>query len=57
MQMSMAITLTKDWKPICDIKCHNPPTEVYGLYNNFGEPVMLSPVFYDETNKFFSVIY
>ncbi|PNY06830.1 MORC family CW-type zinc finger protein 3 [Trifolium pratense] len=40
MQMSMAITLKKDWKPICDIKCNNPPTELYGFYNNFGKPVM-----------------
>ncbi|XP_073220334.1 uncharacterized protein [Cicer arietinum] len=26
--MSMPITLKKDWKTICDIKCHNPPAEL-----------------------------
>jgi len=57
MQMSMALSLKKDWKLICDIKFSSPPTELYGLYIKFEELVMLLPVFYNETNKFFSVLY
>lgn len=57
MQMSMALSLKKDWKPICDIKFSSPPTELYGLYINFDELVMLLPVLYDETNKLFSLLY
>jgi len=57
MQISMALSLKKDWKQICDIKFSSPPTELYGLYINFEELIMLLPVFYYETNKFFSVPY